>query len=54
MYFLMSEDLKPDWVSDCETCEGLNRRMDTMSQQNVDLICSSFDVHCGINDGNNN
>lgn len=35
--FLMSEDLKPDWMSACgEENGGRNRRMDDLNQQNVE------------------
>ncbi len=56
MNFLMFEDLKPDWMSDCRAAnEGLNRCTDNLNQQNVEMFCSSsFDVHCGINNNNNN
>lgn len=55
MNFLMFEDLKPDWTSDCrQAYEGLNRRTDDLNQQNVEMFCfSSFDVRCGINNNNN-
>lgn len=54
MNFLMFEDLKPDWTSDCQEVNGrLNRRMDDLNQQNVEMFClSSFDVRCGINNNN--
>lgn len=39
MNFLMFEDLKPDWTSDCrQAYEGLNRRTDDLNQQNVEMF----------------